>query len=746
MALTLSQLIQPQSSAVFLQQLLNGLQGVGNVTQTGTVPQIGEYAGVLVQLGTGTVQAAGPASTNSAMSVAITTSGNVGTGQFNYSLDGGLTYNSAGPFTIPANVSSTVGTYFVPETNITLIFTNGTYSSPGVPLDSASQPSTFIGGEPAGKPLGETYAFSTSIPNFPVTNWPVGGTGRTLVQTDAQALASLDATVTQVIAGGYAQNWIVPPVSGPPPSGWLDLLSQNFYNRLRFGGAQCQGFLQLVSTPMAGPYSIVPGQLTAVSSQGQLFMNLEAFTTTPGGTVLARFGASNIGSSFNSVVSDVPFFQGNPTHLGTGTGTVSFSGTPYNFPSVVVKITTASSGSDNGQFDYSTDGGTTYTGSPLAIGAMAGSPLTVSVNATAQLTFTFSGSANNAVGVFNLGDTYSLIPTPLPGTNTIVSLVNPLPGVTVGNYLQTAPTPVEQLQPGSTGAVAISGIPNNEVVGAFTVTTAGAVGVGKWTYSTSVLSTPTPVTIATVAVAGQMVVPTGSFEVGDTFTYSNGWRTQTGADIQSDPSLAAADQNQWSQLAPATPAGTYQNWALAASPEVVKAYVLVDPVVPGQVDVVLEGANNLPVSNTALVAVADYIKVRSPLTVAVNVQNIIPISFTVTTTDDPQFECAPGSRGSVSQAVNLRLSDYQATLAPGGFIDFLVIKDLFGVAGTPGGIPGLLNIATADFSHIFFGGYALNAPPQAITVDGITYFGIALAPYTVASITPPPAASYGTFS
>ncbi len=729
-----STLITPRDETAWTQMLLVSLQGVSPVTQHGVQqPSMGN---VVLLLGTGTVQAVGPATANANVVVEITLSGNVGTAQFSYSLDGGLTY--LGPYPVPANVSPVVGTFLIPEINVTLVFANGLFTSPGAPNDSAGNPSSFIGPHIAGgsgdSALGETFSFVASVPNFPVSNWETGGVARTLVQADARALASLDATAAQVAAGGFANSWLNPPlingVPTSPPDAWLDLLSQGFYNRSRGPGSQAQGYLLLQASSAAGPYQMHAGDLTAVSATGQLFVNLEAFTIPKGGQVSALFGAATgIGAAYNSCVSLNPVFLGVTTHGGLGTGTVTVAaGYPWTFLPVV-KITRASTATVNGQFDYSLDGGTTFTGTPQDI--PAGQTFTPqSAGAPAPFELQFTGG-QTGVGVWNLGDTYTPGVGRQPGSNTISRLVTPLPGVSVGNYLQATP---EVFSTSAAGALAFSGYPSAEITVLITVTAAGGVGAGQWIVSTgdNLGIGAVPSLIGTQLIAGLTIQPSGTFAVGDTFQFSTRWLQQLGADMQSSASLAADDQGQWGMLAPGAPADLYQVWAKAASREVVSATATPDPVVPGQINLVLQGPLQQPVSPAASAAVQAFIDARLPDGVSVVVTTVIPVLVSFTSQDgQPHIWVSAQSQQSVQSAIASALNALQEKTLPGSSLTMQQIYDSLPVQGAANGIPGLLAI---DASLILVNGNVLNGSGA-----------INLASNMVVSIQPPGPSLYGSY-
>lgn len=573
--ITLAQLTQPQGVDYWNNVLLQSLQGIGYITQSGPTSQL---------LGTGTITATGPATQAASVVVKISTTGNVGTGYFIYSTDGGITFSS--PTLIPTGASSSSGNFIIAAIGVTLTFTNGAYISPNAT-------GYFV--------AGEQYAFNTAVPTFPVTNWEPGAPARSLIAADAQALTDLDLTQSQVAAAGFTQSWITPPPWGAPPSGWLDLLSQNFYNRTRIQGLPTQGIVQLSNSGTAAQ-SIPVGGLLLQSATGQKFTNV--------------------------------------------------------------------------------------TGGSLP-GASGGHPGTLNVTVQAVT----AGASFNDIPTYVSG---SLI----PGGNYLTTLVSPsLPGVSVTNPINNSPACVHTGSgPASINFTGTASIAFNLIV---LITTNGAVGTSTYSTSTDGGNTYTAqgVTVGSGGFAYEgmtLAFPAGTYVAGATYSFSTGWITQYGSDTQTDVSLATADQNQWTQLAPSSPAGTYKNWALAASSEVVNAFVTASTTVPGQVNVLLVGPNNGPVSVAAIAAVTEYIQQRLGINDSVLVATVFPSTITVQAGSGGTIQIHSSQIATAYASVAAALFAYQESIPPGGTVIWsAIVAAINGAQGVIQVIPPL-NINGAE--------------------------------------------------
>lgn len=266
MARTLDDLLTTRTRADVVAQLVSALKGVGFVSKTGT--------------GTGSLTASGVPIGTYAVVVKITTAGELGTGAFQYSLDEGATYSSA--ITIPVG-----GVY--------------TLLSPVPPASGASVGTsvTFVAG-PAGAGtsfvVGDTYSLSLSVPTFPVDSWQAGSVARTLIEIDAQAIASLSNTVKTIAEGGFLDR-----AKGP----WLDLLVSNFYDLTRNVAVVARGPVTLTDAQSSGPHTIVPGDLWFASSNGLRYTNVTGGTLPKGGTLAVTVQAEAGGAAYNVAVGTI---------------------------------------------------------------------------------------------------------------------------------------------------------------------------------------------------------------------------------------------------------------------------------------------------------------------------------------------------------------------------------------------------------------------------------------------------------
>lgn len=591
----LQQLLQPQGVSYWRNELLQSLQGIGYLTQASPTGQIE---------GTGTVVPTGPALQAASVVVEISSSGDVGSGDFIYSLDGGSTFSS--PIAIPSGATSNSGSYYIAQIGVTLTFTNGTYFSP-------NQSNYFV--------AGETYSFETAVPTFPVTNWEPIAPSNNFILADATSLADMSLTQAQVTAGGYTQSFITPPPWGAPPDGYCDILSQSFYNRFRIQGTYTTG-IAVLSNSGSSAQNIGTQTLLLQTGSGQQFTNLT------GGTLPAASG-------------------GNPGTLSVIVQAVDTGGSYNNVPTYI----------------------------PSAL---------------------------------------------IPGGNYLTTIVSPtLPGVSVTNPLNSSPTCIHT----GTGPASIgfTGTATAAFSVIFRIVTGGALGTS--TYASSLDGGNTFINQGMTTGSGttingmQVSFSAGTYVEGDTYSFSTSWITGYGADTQTSLSLATADQNQWTQLAPSSPAGTYQNWAIAASPEVVASFVTQSATIPGQVNLLLIGQNNGPVSLAAIAAVTNYILPRLGINDSVLVQSVIPIIAAVTAGSGGTIQIHTAQQASVFAAVAAALFALQESIPPGG------ILFQSAVVAAIQNIPGVIDVV------------------EPLWLNG-SENNVQLLPNEVVTISPPPSGSY----
>lgn len=235
---------------------------------------------------------------------------------------------------------------------------------------------------------------------FPVTAWLAGDVGRTLVEVDAQALASLDTSVASVAAGGYLST---------SKGAWLTLLAREFYGLERNPALFAEGPILLVDAGGTGPHNIAAGDFWVASSSGKRFVVTGGGTLPQNGVLVLQVraetaGAVNVGpGAINRILTSLPGVQasnwfGPVRHVGTGTGTVTPAPIvePEGAADVIVTIKDPG-GVGAATFRYSLDGGETDNGVDLATAA------TYDI-AEAGIRLHFDGT-------FVAGDTYTFDPT-----------------------------------------------------------------------------------------------------------------------------------------------------------------------------------------------------------------------------------------------------------------------------------------------------------------------------------------------
>lgn len=298
-------------------------------------------------------------------------------------------------------------------------------------------------------------------------------------------------------------------------------------------------------------------------------------------------------------------------------------------------------------------------------------------------TITKGGSAFVTFQALNPGAAYNQVESYGIGASGywITSLLTPLAGISITNPLQSSPT----VGHSGTGAGTVSaeagfGGPAGEYSVIIKIVGAGTAGSsGSFQFSTdsgttySSVVAPIPSTAYTLGATNMNATFSGVFVASDIYAFSTAWITQYGVDTQSSLSFAVACQNQWATLSPSSPAGQYVLWAQAASPEVVNAYVIPDPVTPGQVDITLIGANNGPVSSTAITAVTNYIQARVGLCITISVGTVTVLTIN---TEAAYIICRSAYRNTVQNSIQALFNIYADSLLPQSTVDLSVVAGL----------------------------------------------------------------------
>jgi hypothetical protein len=345
--------------------------------------------------------------------------------------------------------------------------------------------------------------------------------------------------------------------------------------------------------------------------------------------------------------------RGVVTKTGTGAGSLTTSGTPATAASVRVRIV---AGGELGVATYqvSTDGGVTY-----ASTATVPSSGAVAVGSTG-VQLSFGAGPAGAGDSFVAGDLFSFdvsVPS-FPVTSwregdTARSLVEILAGglaELTALVASIARGGIVTMQPGVTGASGlwldliaqqVYGLPRVPAVlakGNVVLTDAGSAGPftiapGQlWFASTSGerfrAGNDSNVVMAK---GGTLVLPVVAESPGASYNVASGtittmltplpgvavanpdnpWRSQDGADVETDQELAAKCLNRWASLGYGSPAASYDLWARTASVEVRRTKVVVNASNASRVDVVLAGDAG-PVSAGAVAAVQAFLTPRAP--------------------------------------------------------------------------------------------------------------------------------------
>lgn len=181
----------------------------------------------------GTVTATGSPSSSFAVVVKIIAAGDLGTGTFQVSTDGGVTFSST--TTIPSN-----GIYALAGIGCSLFFANG-------PSGNVS----FL--------LGDRFSFSLSPATFPVTTWQADDVSLTLLENDATALTDLWRLVKNIARGGY------PSLASLD---WLVILADDFFDLQQGVATVTQGVVTLSDPAGNGPYVLTNGSTWFISDDG----------------------------------------------------------------------------------------------------------------------------------------------------------------------------------------------------------------------------------------------------------------------------------------------------------------------------------------------------------------------------------------------------------------------------------------------------------------------------------------------
>lgn len=429
--------------------------------------------------------------------------------------------------------------------------------------------------------------------------------------------------------------------------------------------------------------------------------------------------------------------------VAVGTGMIALSGSPTSaHPKVVVKIVTAGE-LGTAAFQYSLDGGTTFSANqtvPASTGAY--------VLSATGVTLTFQSGPVGAGTSFGLGDTFTFalqVPS-LPVTAWSAS----------GSYRQFVEIDAQALALFSAQDAAITaggftttstsswadllgqnfyGLTRNAAAatkGQVTLTDAASAGpftiaAGQMTFASTSGLLYTNTTGGTLAKAGTLALQVAALSPGSAFNVGNGtitsivggtlpgvtvnnpdpgsgtWVTSQGADAESDSAYMLRCQQRWPALSQsAGTAAVYDLWSKTAesaaghSTTITKTLVVVDAVVPGQIDIYLAGASGAAGAG----AVADaqsYINPRTPLTATTLIQPATNAVLTIAGVVN--YLAAKTTLTAITAAVAAALAAYINALGIGSDAGVTVkafYTELLGevaMAGAISGVPVVRNVS-----------------------------------------------------
>jgi len=403
----------------------------------------------------------------------------------------------------------------------------------------------------------------------------------------------------------------------------------------------------------------------------------------------------------------------------TGTGSVSLTGTPAAaYPKALLKIVTAGE-LGTAAFQYSLDGGVTYSGNVTVPG---GATYLLS---TTGVTVTFASGPAGGPTSFAVGDTFTFalnVPS-LPVTSwqsggafrTVVEIeAQALADLSTAQSVVTASGFLAAwLNPTSMGLVGappdawldllgqnVYGLTRNAAAvtqGLATLTAAAAAGpytitAGTMWWADAAGHRYSNLNGGTLTLGGTLQLTWAAESPGAAYNIGTGsalsivagtlagvtvanpdpgsgtWVTTQGADAENSIAYATRCQNRWPSLSSpgASPAAVYQLWALSAEAAaghgttVTRALVIADAVTPGQVDIYLAGTAGAA-GAPAVTDVNTYVQARVGITNSALVQAATNVAITVAGTVN--YFAAQTTLAAVQAAVAAALSKYINALA-----------------------------------------------------------------------------------
>src|SRR5579859_248274 len=133
------------------------------------------------------------------------------------------------------------------------------------------------------------------LAGFPVTSWAASSVPRVLVEIFSQTVADLSTTISNLASSGFLSL---------ATGDWLALLADEFFDVQKKPAVFARGIATLTDGG-GGPFTILPGQLWAVSKSGRRFSNIDGGTLPLGGTLTLSWQAEFAGTDANIPSGDL---------------------------------------------------------------------------------------------------------------------------------------------------------------------------------------------------------------------------------------------------------------------------------------------------------------------------------------------------------------------------------------------------------------------------------------------------------
>lgn len=211
---------------------------------------------------------------------------------------------------------------------------------------------------------------------FPVTDYNEGSVPLTLLRMFATGLLDREPLAGYIAAAGFLDlAAAIKDPNGNAIESWCELLAEQSFGVTRDEATFSRKRFALTCTSGPGPYTRAAGEMRAVSSLGNYYVNTESITIPDGGSVEAVFQAESPGPIQDktgtidlvtplpgvALVDKLSYFS-SPTRSWTGTGSLAASASAMPSPVRRLKISVTKTGRI-GSAEYTL---TTYVGATMA--------------------------------------------------------------------------------------------------------------------------------------------------------------------------------------------------------------------------------------------------------------------------------------------------------------------------------------------------------------------------------------------